>query len=397
MCIIAIFIVLFWAMNRELKNNIYIEKRVFFNCSLIAVLLAIIYRIYMTSLGFEYGMANSDMKTYFLLAENIRQLNIIDGFKYISSYWRFKSTNPISLIGYGLYIGFLSFTVFKWNFFSLEISVFLISIFQVLLSMYSSMIIYNVLKDKIFIYKKISLVLLLLAPSVWIGSVRLLRECFMYLCIALIIRMSVSEVKNKIIKITILFLILSIFRIYYSIVFVPFILMLNEQIKFSKIAGVVIFGTLFSICIFVSSSLTEVIGVFASPNFFNQASKLFVSEADGVLRTGYIPLVDYIGSLWNLFMLVMVAIAVFVGKKDVILINSVLMILNMCMIYAILYGGTTELRHKLFFVIPYMILFNRGVSCINKRQYKEVIYAVMIFSPILYTLVSLLDFGGLSL
>lgn len=394
MCIIAIYIVLFCYVNSELRNNEYREKRIFINCSFLAVLLAIIYRIYMTSLGFEYGMANSDMRIFFALAEEIASKSIIDGFKYVSSYWRFKAVNPISLMGYRLYIYFLSITVFKWNFFSIEMSVLLISIFQVLLSMYSGMVIYNVLKDRVFIYRKISLLLLLLAPSVWVGSVRLLRECFMFLCIALLIKISISDEKNKIIKLAIVFLILSLFRIYYSIVLVPFILLLNEQKKLSRIASITIFVTLFIICVVTSTSFLEVIGVFLSPNFFNQAGNLFVSESEGVLRTGYIPLVDYIGSLWNLFMLVMVAIAVFFGKKDMIVFNSVTMIINMCMIYAIQYSGITELRHKLFFVVPYMILFNKGVNCINQRKYKEVIYAIMIFSPILYTLISMLDFRG---
>ena len=212
----------------------------------------------------------------------------------------------------------------------------------------------------------------------------------MILCMALLVKFVCSETKYKMSKILLVFLILTLIRPYYSVLFIPLIFMLAEKKQWAYFSSIFFFCILVIICLFSGTSLMQIVGVFLSPNFFNQAQYLTQSTAEVVLNTGYIPIINYIGSVWNLFMLLFAVFALLYQRKNPLIFISIAMILEMCMIYAFQYNGVTELRHKMFFVIPYVILFNEGCAFLRKGRSKILYIVGIIWFFILYTLLTLL-------
>ncbi len=386
--LITYFVILVW-IKRESRENDFSELRMLYLCATVGVALAIIYRTVLIKYGFEYGLANLDMKNFIRMAERVSDMSLSDGLLSIFTDWSMSRANVIQLIGYSLYIYYLALSIFKWNFLSVETSVYLVSIVQILLANLSMLIIFNTLKGRCFSHPKLSLFLLLISPPIWFGCVRLLREAIMLLCIALILRIYLRKERKWILKLIVPVIILTIMRPYYTALMVPLCLLIEDEGKIvTKVNSLIFFG-LCGYCLYQGVSPVNVAGVVLSPNFFNQVHYLNYSIEESLNKTGYIAIINYIGSVWNLFMLLFTILALVRKNRTRTSIGSVFLILDICMLYALAYGGTTELRHKMFFVVPYLILLNNGLDLIKGKKSVLMILMLMTSFISIYTLVVL--------
>ena len=361
MAIICIYFFLLYLIKREIKINDKKEKRIFLICALISCLLAIPYRLYLINQGYENGLANLDMKYYMSLANQIKNMSISEGFRTIASHWNFIFVNAIQMWGYRIYIYFLVVTIYKWTFLPVEVSVFLVSIWQLLLAAYSTLRIYNSLRSRFVKYRYFSLLMMLLAPSIWYGCVRLLRDVFMLLSIEIMISALCRKEQYWKVKIVASMVILFVLRPYYAVLMFPLLLMLNGREGLSMMVEIGIFAILAAVCLVKNIGPATTIGVVLSPNFFNQAKTVWQDAMEVSTQSGQIPIINFIGSIWNFIMVIYAMISLGISKKlNLRCWCSLGLMLDISMIYAISYGGATELRHKMFFVIPLVILLNNG-------------------------------------
>lgn len=361
MAIICIYFFLLYLIKREIKINDEKEKKIFLICVLISCLLAIPYRLYLINQGYENGLANLDMQYYMSLANQIKNMNISEGFHTIASHWNFIFVNAIQMWGYRIYIYFLVVTIYKWTFLPVEVSVFLVSIWQLLLAAYSTLRIYNSIRSRFVKHRYFSLLLLLLAPSIWYGCVRLLRDVFMLLSIEIMISALCRKERYWKLKIVASMVILIVLRPYYAVFMFPLLLMLNGRERLSMMVEIGIFAILAAVCLVKNIGPATIIGVVLSPNFFNQAKTVWQDAMGVSTQSGQIPIINFIGSIWNFIMIIYTMTSLGISKKlNLRCCCSLGLMLDISMIYAISYGGATELRHKMFFVIPLVILLNNG-------------------------------------
>lgn len=361
MVILLLFFLIFVLIKKELKFNNQTEKSIFIFCTFISCILAIPYRTYLISVGYKYGLANLDMQYYVDLAERIKDLGIQEGFDTISNHWNFAQVNAVQIWGYRFYIYFLVVSLFKWTFFSTEISIFFVSIWQLLLAAYSVLKIFNSIKDDFIKYKNISLFMMLFAPPIWYGCVRLLREAFMLFCMAIIISSVYRKDRKWIFRIILSNVVLVVLRPYYAVFMCPLVLMLDKKEKLSLAVEGGIFCVLALICAVMGVGLKTIVSVVLSPNFFNQVKYAWLDPIGASAANGQIPIIIFVGSIWNIIMIIYASFALANFKKiSRMCWCSIGLILDICMVYAIAFGGTTELRHKMFFVIPFIILLNNG-------------------------------------
>lgn len=361
LAIICIYFFLLYLIKREIKINDEKEKRIFLICALISCLLAIPYRLYLINQGYENGLANLDMQYYMSLANQIKNMNISEGFHTIASHWGFIFVNAIQMWGYRIYIYFLVVTIYKWTFLPVEVSVFLVSIWQLLLAAYSTLRIYNSIRSRFVKYRYFSLLMLLLAPSIWYGCVRLLRDVFMLLSIEIMISALCRKERYWKLKIVASMVILIVLRPYYAVLMFPLLLMLNGRERLSMMVEIGIFAILAAVCLVKNIGPATIIGVVLSPNFFNQAKTAWQDAMEVSTQSGQIPIINFIGSIWNFIMIIYAMTSLGISKKlNLRCWCSLGLMLDISMIYAISYGGATELRHKMFFVIPLVILLNNG-------------------------------------
>lgn len=352
-----------WTLNsikKELKQNSRKEKQIFIICTMLLCFLAIPYRSYLISQGYENGLANLDMQYYTSLANRIKDMSISDGFRTISHHWNFAQSNFIQIWGYRLYIYFLVVTVYKWTMFSVTTSIYLVSIWQVILGLYSMLRIYNSIKEDFIRQKNTSLFFMLMAPPVWYGCVRLLREAFMLLCMEIMICALLRKEGKWRLRILLSMIVLTILRPYYAAFMVPLLFLLIGKEVWALAVEAGMFVLLCVVSAVVHVAPITVLSVVLSPNFFNQVIYV-VKDALEVSSTGQIPLIIFIGSIWN-FVLLFYSVLSLIFNRN---LNyrcwcSLGLILDICMTYSIRFGGASELRHKMFFVIPYIILLNNG-------------------------------------
>lgn len=389
--LILYFLILFY-IKKEIELCNAKEFLIFMGCILASCSLGIIYRTYLISEGIEFGLANLDMQYYVSLARSIQDMTFGDGFYTISSHWNFENANFIQIWGYRFYIYFLSFTIFKWSFLSVEISIYLVSIWQLLLAAYCTLKLYNVLKDRIFSFKYTTLLIILLAPPIWYGCVRLLREPFLLLCITLSICCICNKEKLWLLKLCLYLIFLFILRPYYAVFMIPLLLMINNKIKAAFIIEGVIFIALVVLCGIRGINPITIFGVVLSPNFFNQIKYVIFSLFANYGEVGVITVVNFIGSIWNLVILYYTFLSLFLNRHiDIICWCSAGIILDICMTYGLAFSGDTELRHKMFFVFPLIIILNKGAFAqmnVAKRQTNIFISGVvLLFIMLFYTLI----------
>lgn len=361
LAIICLYFFLLYLIKREIKINDEKEKRIFLICALISCLFAVPYRLYLINQGYENGLANLDMQYYMSLANQIKNMNISEGFHTIASHWNFIFVNAIQMWGYRIYIYFLVVTIYKWTFLPVEVSVFLVSIWQLLLAAYSTLRIYNSIRSRFVKYRYFSLLMMLLAPSIWYGCVRLLRDVFMLLCIEIMISALCRKERYWKLKIVASMVILIVLRPYYAVLMFPLLLMLNGRERLSMMVEIGIFAILAAVCLVKNIGPATIIGVVLSPNFFNQAKTVWQDAMGVSTQSGQIPIINFIGSIWNFIMIIYAMTSLGISKKlNLRCWCSLGLMLDISMIYAISYGGATELRHKMFFVIPLVILLNNG-------------------------------------
>lgn len=359
--LICIYLFLLYLIKREIKINDQKEKRIFLICTLISCSLAIPFRMYLIQQGYEYGLANLDMQCYMSLANQIKDMSIPEGFRTIANHWNFTLVNDIQMWGYRIYIYFLVLTIYRWTILPVEISVFLVSILQLLIAAYSTLRIYNSIKPRFIKYNVFSLFVMLIAPSIWYACVRLLRDVFMLLSIAIMISAFCRKERYWQFKIIVSMALLVILRPYYALLMCPLLLMLIGKESWSMIVEIGIFAILAVICAVKRIGPATIIGVVLSPNFFNQSKTVWQDALEVTIQGGQIPIINFIGSIWNFIMVIYAMISLGISKKlNLRCWCSLGLMLDISMIYAISYGGATELRHKMFFVIPLVILLNNG-------------------------------------
>lgn len=369
MVLLCLYILILYLILRELKLNSKTEKKVFLLCTILSCSLAIPYRMYLIYQGYEYGLSNFDMQLYIAMAEQIKDLGISESFAAISNNWTFSKINPVQIWGYRFYILFLKFSIFKWTFLPVEASIYFVSIWQLLLASYSVLIVFNSIKKEFIKYDSISLFLMLVAPSIWYGCVRLLREAYMLYCIASMVRTLCRKERNCTLKIVLYSVILTIFRPYYTVFIFPLLLLLYGKEKMSLVIEGGIFIILAIICILQGIGPYKILGVVLSPNFYNQTRAVWQNAFEVSERGGQIPFINFIGSIWNIVMVIYSIISLTISRNlNIRSWCSFGVILDMCILYAIVYGGTTELRHKMFFAIPFIIILNNGEFSLSGRE-----------------------------
>lgn len=369
-----------------------IETRIFCCITFAAILLAIPYRVFLSNVGFKFGIANLDMQYYMSLAEQIQDMPLRDGFKTISQHWNFLSVNPVQMWGYRIYIYFLVLCIFKRNIFPVVISVYMVSILQVLIGEYAMLISYNSLKyKKLISHTTISLIMMLSSPAVWYGCVRLLREWMMILCMGVAIKeIAYKEEKWKT-KILVAALLLFVLRPYYVLFLIPVLLIIQGENKKACLLSSLLLFIMLGICVIRRTGIISVVGVFLSPNFFSQVRHLTVSAVEVAKSSGQIQIINYIGAVWNLIVLLYVLLAVcFTKRLNLIAICCVELIFELSMIYAISFGGATELRHKIFFVIPYILILNNGFWPFTKGKKCLAINIMIWCAIVVYTCIAML-------
>lgn len=383
--LITYIVILIW-IKRESRKNDFSELRMFYLCMATGVVLAIVYRAVLIRYGIEYGLSNLDMRNYMRMAKVVSDVPLSNGLLTIASDWSMAKTNAVQLSGYSLYVYYLAFAIFKWNILSVETSVYLVSIAQILLANLSMLIIYNTLKERCFSHAKLSLFLLLISPPIWFGCVRLLRDAIMLFCIALILSIYLKKEEKWILKLIVPVLLLTVMRPYYSVLMVPLCLLIEDENRIVNKVNPVLFIGLCGYCVFRRISPVSVIGVALSPNFFNQVHYLNYSIEESLARTGYIAIINYIGSVWNLLMLFFAIISLLSSNRARTSIGSVFLILDICMLYALAYGGITELRHKMFLVVPYLILLNNGLDLFERKRSMPMLLLFLFLFISLYTM-----------
>lgn len=392
MVLLFLYFLILYYIRKEIRLCSTKEFTYFTVCTIISCFLAIAYRTYLISSGIKLGLANLDMQYYMSLAETIQDMSFNDGFNTISSHWNFISVNFIQIWGYRFYIYFLVFTIFRWSFLSTESSVYLVSIWQLLLAAYCILKLYNVLKDKLFTFRHTTLLIMLLAPPIWYGCVRLLREPFMLLFITLSICCICNKQKFWLLKLSIYLLFLFILRPYYAVFMIPILLMIDNKIKTAFIIEGGIFVLLAVLCIIRGVNPLSIVGVILSPNFFNQIENILFDlfTINGV--SGEVPVISLIGSIWNLIVVYYVALSIFLNRNiSAVCWCNMGIILDLCMTYGLAFGGSTELRHKIFFILPLIIILNHGAlshMSIAGRQKTIVISGFLLLNLMLgYTLI----------
>lgn len=387
MILLLLYFTIIILIKKELRPCDFIERSYFWLCTLLSCLFAIIYRSYLINDGIEYGLANLDMQYYVSLAEQVRDMNVSQGFAMISAHWNFANVNFIQIWGYRFYIYFLSFTIFTLSFFPTIVSIYLVSIWQLLLAGYSVLKIYNVIKEKYICFRYSSLILMLSAPPIWYSCVRLLRETFILLLIALLVSVVCKKSHKWVCKTFILLLALTFFRPYYAVFMVPLLLILDNKIKIAFLLEGGLFVILAVFSIIKGENLISILGVVLSPNFFNQVKNVVVSASLISEISGEIPLISFIGSIWNIIMLYYCTISIMLSRRiNIICWCCIGIILDICMIYAIAFSGATELRHKMFFVLPFILILNNGALSQmegERRQLSIIVSAVILVNVLL--------------
>lgn len=387
MILLLLYFVIVILITKELHLCDFKERYYFWLCTLLSCIFAILYRTYLINEGIEYGLANLDMQYYISLAEQIHDMNISQGFATISAHWNFANVNFIQIWGYRFYIYFLSFTIFTLSFLPTSVAIYLVSIWQLLLAGYSILKIYNAIKDKYIYFRYSSLILMLSAPPIWYACVRLLRETFILLLIALLVSIICKKNHKWVCKTIILLLALTIFRPYYAVLMVPLILILDNKIKMAFLLEGGLFVILAFFSILKGANLISILGVVLSPNFFNQVKNVIISASLISEISGEIPLISFIGSVWNIIMLYYSAGSIILSRRiNMICWCCVGIILDICMIYGIAFSGATELRHKMFFVLPFILILNNGAlsQMEGKKRQMSIIVSAAVLVNVLF-------------
>lgn len=382
MILVLMYFIIILLITKELKLCDFKERFYFWVCTFLSCIFAIIYRTYLINEGIEYGLANLDMQYYMSLADKIQDMSINDGFATISAHWNFANVNFIQIWGYRFYIYFLSFSIFKLSFFPTVVSVYLVSIWQLLLAAYSVLKIYNTIKNKFICFRYSSLILMLSAPPIWYACVRLLREPFMLLLIALLVSVVLKKNHIWLFKTIILLLLLTVFRPYYAVLMIPLLLILDNRIKLAFLMEGGLFVILAVLSVIRGTDPISILGVVLSPNFFNQVKNVVVNSSVVSEVSGEIPLISFIGSIWNIIMLYYIGASIVLSRRlSMICWCCMGIILDICMIYGIAFAGATELRHKMFFVLPFILILNSGALSqmeSNRRQTSVIVSAAIL-------------------
>lgn len=368
MVLLFLYILILYFIKKELKLNTKSETKIFLLCTLVSCLLAIPYRMYLIAQGYEYGLANFDMQLYTSMAEQIKDLGVRESFAVMANNWTFSQINPIQIWGYRFYVFFLKYSIYKWTFLPTVISIYLVSIWQLLLASYSILMIYNSIQQEHIKYKDISLFMMLIAPPIWYGCVRLLRESYMLYCMAGMICVLCRNERHWRLKLLLYAVALTIFRPYYTIVMLPLLLLLHDREKLALLIESAIFIVLTAICVLQRVGFYNIVAVVLSPNFYNQTKGFWQGPFDVLEISGQIQFINFIGSVWNVVVVTFALFSLTIARRFSLKNWCAFgVILDICMIYAIAYGGTTELRHKMFFVVPLVIMLNAGEFGLSKN------------------------------
>lgn len=372
MVLLFLYILIFYFIKKELKLNTKRETTVFLLCTLISCLLAIPYRMYLIAQGYEYGLANFDMQLYTTMAEQTKNLGFRETFDAMASNWTFSQTNPIQIWGYRFYVCFLKYSVFKWTLLPPTLSIYLVSIWQLLLASYSILTVFNSIQKEHIRYKELSLFLMLVAPPIWYGCVRLLREAYMLYCMAGMIRTLCRHERYGKFKLLLYAVALTLLRPYYTVAMLPLLLLLYGREKLALFVEGMILIVLIAICVLQRVGFYNVVAVVLSPNFYNQTRAFWEGAYDVSAASGQIQFINFIGSVWNIVVVFFALASLFIARK-VNLKNwcAFGVILDICMVYAIAHEGTTELRHKMFFVVPLVIMLNVGEFGLSKNVHSK--------------------------
>lgn len=361
MVLLFLYILIFYFIKKELKLNTKSETKIFLLCTLASCLLAIPYRMYLIAQGYKYGLANFDMQLYTTMAEQIKDLGVRESIAAMANNWTFSQINSIQIWGYRFYVFFLKYSIYKWTFLPPVLSIYLVSIWQLLLAAYSMLMVYNSIQKEHIQYKNLSLFLMLVAPPIWYGCVRLLREAYMLYCMAGMIRTLCRHERHWKLKLLLYAVALTIFRPYYTAIMIPLLLLLYGREKLALFMESAIFIVLAAICVQQRVGLYNIVAVVLSPNFYNQTRGFWQGAFDVSETSGQIQFINFIGSVWNIVVVIFALVSLIIARKLNLKNWCALgVILNICMVYAIVYGGTTELRHKMFFVVPLIIMLNAG-------------------------------------
>lgn len=363
--------------------------------------------VHSASIG--YGIPGADMLAHFQGAEALARGARWTDLALIAS--RFEKIG-ISTIGYFLYTSFLHWSVFVLPIFDIGTNVYLVYVFQLVLSL-DACVRYNrffrkcnpQLKNNSCIY-----VLALCVPFV-IQASQLMRDIYYMWFMAVLLEFVTKyytaadfiEARNitslgkrtrrsgqaKLIyygTIGLLMVICVCFRFYSAIVFIPLVLYYTHWERLGMLSSVALSGV-FLVGFSVLDALRQIVGIpwsfttpdimesvqfFLFPNVFNQSKYLldwyryFGTRIDpGGCN---VPGIYYAMSVWNIWVIPLVFLGLAVDfkkhKQENLMWGSIL--LNIVLLYSVAYDAIDN-RHKFFMAIPLCYLAQKGRLWLKRK------------------------------
>lgn len=326
-------------------------------------------------LGWEHGIAGSDMLNFFEAASLIK-----DKDTYLLG-WHFSS--GFSGIGYRLYAYFVYIMLYLPIIISIDVNIFIMLVCQQIMVMIGVLNVFEFYSVRFENDKKRSWIIipiLLLNFCLPYTSNRLLRDNFIFFLMSylLIVQIRVKDrFYSSVLSIVIIFL-LFIIRSYTIIVSVP-LYILNKNQKKSLLISILVTILLLLLPLYYhyiplvhkgisykGADLFEILKWILTPNYFNQL-KLIINSNSNYLDIN--TFTYFLISIWNMFFIPISILPLFKNnRKKLDLYTLAIGIINVAIIYSVVYGGLMEPRHKVMAIINQSILSANGFKYIYSKK-----------------------------
>ena len=369
----------------------------------IVILCYFIFMLYYTnyinehSYSVGYGIPGADMLAHFLGAEKLSQGARWSDLALVAR--RFEEIS-ISTIGYFLYTTFIYITVFFLPIFPIGFNVYLLYLFQILLSVDACIKFSKVFSSDDIKSKPINyfIALSLCIPFV-VQACQLMRDVYFMWFIALLLEITVmfkksgkNDTKSRtifVLKIVFLTFVSILLRYYTILIIAPLFFYFYDKKKLAFIItivefGTITFGTTFIMLIkdnfgifweMTPPNINESVSFLMFPNIFNQSKYLFNwnyyfgSSID--ISGCNVPGVYFFMSVWNVIYLPFAFVGVFSNFKTNKYKNLtyLLLLLTVVALYSVTYDAI-DTRHKFFMSIPITFLSVQGYGYLKRISKK---------------------------
>lgn len=360
--------------------------------------------------SFGYGIPQADMLAHFRGAEALSQGYSWEDLSLVAT--RFEDVG-INTLGYFFYTTFLSLCIFVLPIFDVGTNVYLVYVFQIILSVDACVRFDRFYRKCMPEQKKHTAfyILVCCVPFV-VQACQLMRDIYYMWMIAVLLEFvqkhygakgfASSEkhivfrdskhnlLQTKTIYSVVLLLLMALcvcLRFYSAIVFLPPVLYYSGKKKLGATISILVSVVLVA-GIGILNALREMIGIpweFTAPDM-NESIQFFmfpsiVNQSKYLLNWYYyfgntidisgcnVPGVYYAMSVWNIWIIPLAALGMITAfrkhKAEIIMWGTIL--LNIVMVYSVTYDAI-DTRHKFFMVLPLCFLALRGSLWVKKKS-----------------------------